>query len=87
MPRRPSLRPQAAPPAGPIPQMTAESARQAFLSWLEQERHAAANTVEAYGHALAGFLGFLTHHLGGEPDLSALATLRAADIRGWLANL
>ena len=87
MPRRPSLRPQAAPPAGPIPQMTAESARQAFLSWLEQERHAAANTVEAYGHALAGFLGFLTHHLGGEPDLSALATLRAADLRGGLANL
>ena len=61
--------------------------RSAFLDWLEQERHAAANTVEAYGHALAGFLGFLTRHLGGEPDLAALAALRAADIRAWLAAL
>lgn len=59
----------------------------AFLGWMEQERHAAANTVEAYGHALAGFVGFLTRHLGGEPDLAALAGLRAADIRGWLASL
>ncbi len=67
--------------------LTADAARVAFLSWLEQERHAAANTVEAYSHALAGFLGFLTGHLGAEPDLDALAKLRAADIRGWLALL
>ena len=67
--------------------MTAEAARTAFLDWMRQERHAAANTVEAYGHALAGFLGFLTRHLGGEPDLTALAALRAADIRAWLAAL
>jgi integrase/recombinase XerC len=73
--------------SGPIPALTGEAARTAFLGWLEQERHAAANTVEAYGHALAGFLGFLTNHLGGEPDLSALAELRAADIRAWLAGL
>jgi integrase/recombinase XerC len=67
--------------------MTADAARVAFLSWMEQERHAAPNTVEAYTHALAGFLGFLTRHLGGEPDLAALANLRAADIRAWLAAL
>ena len=67
--------------------MTADAARIAFIVWLEQERHAAVNTVEAYTHALAGFLGFLTRHLGGEPDLAALAALRAADIRAWLAAL
>ncbi|HEX4369197.1 MAG TPA: tyrosine recombinase XerC [Rhodopila sp.] len=67
--------------------MTADTARTAFLGWMQQERHAAANTVEAYGHAIAGFLGFLTRHLGGEPDLAALAALRAADIRAWLAAL
>jgi integrase/recombinase XerC len=67
--------------------MTADAARIAFLGWMEQERHAAANTVEAYTHATAGFLGFLTRHLGGEPDLAALAGLRAADIRAWLAAL
>lgn len=69
------------------PAATAEDARAAFLDWLRQERRAAANTVEAYGHALAGFLGFLTRHLGGEPDLAALAGLRAVDIRAWLASL
>jgi integrase/recombinase XerC len=67
--------------------MAGEAARTAFLDWMQQERHAAANTVEAYGHALAGFLGFLTNHLGGEPDLRALTALRAADIRAWLAAL
>ena len=67
--------------------MTAEEARRAFLDWLVQERRASTLTAEAYGTDLADFLGFLTHHLGGEPDLPALATLRQADIRAWLARL
>ncbi|MEA2739633.1 MAG: integrase/recombinase XerC [Acetobacteraceae bacterium] len=87
MPRRPARTTTAASSAGPIPALTGDAARVAFLGWLEHERHAAANTVEAYSHALAGFLGFLTRHLGGEPDLAALAGLRAADIRAWLAAL
>jgi integrase/recombinase XerC len=65
--------------------MTGEEARVAFLTWLGEERRASALTVEAYGADIAGFLGFLTGHLGREPDLSALAGLRQADIRGWLA--
>ena len=73
--------------ADEAPALSADAARVAFLLWLEQERHAAGNTTEAYGHALAGFLGFLTRHLGSEPDLRALAGLRAADVRGWLATL
>jgi integrase/recombinase XerC len=63
----------------------AEAARVAFLDWLGQERRASPLTVEAYGADLAAFLGFLTHHLGGEPDLAALAGLRLADFRAWLA--
>jgi integrase/recombinase XerC len=43
--------------------------------------------VEAYAHALDGFLGFLTHHLGQEPDLAALVGLRPADLRAWLTTL
>jgi integrase/recombinase XerC len=64
----------------------AEAARQEFLAWLAAERRAAPLTVEAYGADLASFLGFLTHHLGGEPDIAALAALRAADFRAWLAR-
>ena len=65
--------------------MLAEAARTAFLDWLGQERRASPLTVEAYGADLAAFLGFLTRHLGGEPDLAALAALRPADFRAWLA--
>ncbi|MDA8253333.1 MAG: tyrosine recombinase XerC [Rhodospirillales bacterium] len=65
--------------------MQAEAARQAFLAWLTDERRASPLTVAAYGADLADFLGFLTRHLGAEPDLAALAALRAADVRAWLA--
>ncbi|HTI82435.1 MAG TPA: tyrosine recombinase XerC [Acetobacteraceae bacterium] len=65
--------------------MRAEEARAAFLEWLGRERRAAPLTVEAYGADLAGFLGFLTQHLGGEPDLAALSALRPTDLRAWLA--
>jgi integrase/recombinase XerC len=66
--------------------MTGEAARQAFLDWLARERRAAVLTVETYGGCLAGFLGFLTNHLGAEPDLEQLRTLRLADLRAWLAH-
>jgi integrase/recombinase XerC len=65
--------------------VTGEQARLAWLDWLARERRASGNTREAYGADAAGFLGFLTHHLGGEPDLAALGGLRAADLRGFLA--
>ncbi len=65
--------------------MTGEEARREFLLWLGEERRASALTVEAYGTDIAQFLGFLTKHLGAEPDLAALAGLRAADFRAWLA--
>jgi integrase/recombinase XerC len=65
--------------------MTCGEARAAFLDWLSAERRASPRTVEAYGADLAAFLGFLTNHLGGEPDLASLSGLRATDIRAWLA--
>lgn len=67
--------------------MTGFEARAVFLQWLEQERRASPLTVEAYGTDLAGFLGFLTGHLGGEPDTTTLASLRPADFRAWLASM
>ncbi len=66
--------------------MTGEQARLAFLDWLARERRASALTCEAYAHDIAGFLGFLTGHLGVEPDLAALQALRQADLRAWLAH-
>jgi integrase/recombinase XerC len=65
---------------------TAEAARIDFLGWLATERRASPLTVTAYGADIAEFLGFLTLHLGAELDLAALAGLRAADLRAWLAH-
>jgi integrase/recombinase XerC len=63
----------------------AAAAGEEFLAWLAHERRASPLTVAAYGRDIAGFLGFLTIHLGGDPDLAALAGLRLADFRAWLA--
>ncbi|WP_203073087.1 tyrosine recombinase XerC [Falsiroseomonas ponticola] len=65
--------------------MEAPEAVAAWLRMLAQERRASAHTVEAYGADLALFVDFLTRHLGEVPDTTALATLRPADIRGFLA--
>ena len=67
--------------------MTGFECRESFLSWLALEKRASPLTVEAYGTDLASFLGFLTSHLGAEPDLSALVGVTQSDIRAWLASL
>src|SRR5258708_29964865 len=67
--------------------MTGVQARESFLSWMALEKRASPLTVEAYGTDLASFLGFLTGHLGHEPDLTSLAGVTEADIRAWLASL
>ena len=66
--------------------MLAIEARRLFLDWLTHERRASPLTVEAYGRDIGFFVEFLTGHIGGEPDLAALASLRAADLRAWLAH-
>ncbi len=65
---------------------SADAARAAWCAWLADERRAAPATLAAYGQDVAGFLGFLTRHLGAEPDLAALGALRLADFRAWLAE-
>ena len=66
--------------------MTGEAARAAFLTWLEAERRASPLTVAEYGRDIADYLGFLTGHLGGEPDLAALGAVTQGDVRAWLAD-
>jgi integrase/recombinase XerC len=66
--------------------MLATEARRLFIDWLTHERRASPLTVEAYGRDIASFLAFLAEHIGGEPDLPALAALRAADFLAWLAH-
>ncbi|MGH6957086.1 MAG: tyrosine recombinase XerC, partial [Caulobacteraceae bacterium] len=66
--------------------MTAREALAAFLDHLANERRASPRTAEAYQAAVLAYLAFLGRHLGGEPGLSDLANLSAADIRAFLAE-
>jgi integrase/recombinase XerC len=66
--------------------LSAEAGLDAYLAWLAEERRASPLTVDAYRRDVAGFLGFLAKHLGAAPDLAALAALRPADLRGFLAR-
>jgi len=63
----------------------ASVAQAEFVIWLLHERRGSPLTAEAYDRDVGRFLAFLAGHLGGEPDLAALAGLRLADLRGWLA--
>ncbi|WP_144186244.1 tyrosine recombinase XerC [Elioraea rosea] len=59
----------------------------AYLAWLAGQKRAAEATVVNYGRDVAGLLGFLTAHLGAEPDRAALGRVTQADLRAWLAHL
>jgi len=58
----------------------------AWQSWLMHEKRASPHTVAAYGRDLAGFLEFLTGHLGGVTSLDKLEVLAPADFRAFLAH-
>ena len=58
----------------------------AFLDHIGRERRLADNTVEAYGHDLTSFFGFLTEHLGEAVGIKIFRHLHASDIRAFLAK-
>lgn len=66
--------------------MTVEAAREAWRDWLKSERRLAGHTLVAYEHDVAMFLGFITTYLGAPPTLDALAKLKPAEFRAWLAE-
>ncbi|QHM92213.1 tyrosine recombinase XerC [Acetobacter pasteurianus] len=65
--------------------MTAEEAVQKFLEWMAVEKQASPLTIEAYQGDLARFLGFMTTHLDGLPDMIGLGLISLRDFRAWLA--
>lgn len=65
--------------------LPASDALALWLDHLAGERRASPKTSEAYGRDVAGFLGFLSQHLGEAVMLSGLDGLKAADFRAWLA--
>ncbi|WP_374655230.1 tyrosine recombinase XerC [Dongia sp.] len=56
-----------------------------WLSYLAQERRAAALTVEAYQRDVGDFLRFLSFYDGDAPNVARLGALSRSDIRAWLS--
>ena len=57
-----------------------------WLGTLTAVNGGSAATKEAYQRDVAGFLGFLTNHKGGDLGLAALDRLRITDMRAWMAH-
>ncbi len=57
-----------------------------WRSWLADERRASRHTIDGYCRDVAAFLAHLADHLGAEPSLAALAGLKPADFRSFLAR-
>ena len=64
---------------------SAEELQKNWHNWLSHERRASPNTLRAYGDDVSRFLGFQRGHLGGALNEKALATLKTADIRAFIA--
>ncbi len=65
--------------------MAPDELQKLWLSSLRHERRASPNTLRAYGDDVSRFLTFQRGHLGGALSEKALAKLRPADIRAFIA--
>ncbi len=63
--------------------------RAALAEWLagmKAVNGVSANTVEAYGRDVAGFLAFIGSHHGGAEGLGPLTRVNQSDMRAWMAH-
>ena len=56
-----------------------------FLNHKRALDAASAHTITAYAHDIAGFLDFMSRHLGGTFGINGLASLTQSDMRAWMA--
>jgi len=77
--------PRDSPPDARLFAVTPAAALRQWLVSLETVQRASPRTIEAYRRDVEGFLDFVSQHLGGPASLDDLSTLRAADLRGYLA--
>jgi len=57
-----------------------------WLDWLINQRRAADHTIDAYFRDVSGFIDFTSGHTANAVTIDALAALKAADFRAYLAQ-
>lgn len=70
--------------------MIAGEAADLLARWLDYRRGAgaaSAHTIDAYRRDVAGWLGFLTDHLGAPASRAAMAGVGPRDVRAWQSRL
>jgi integrase/recombinase XerC len=63
----------------------ASAALTAWLAYLRDERRASPRTLEAYARGVGVYLGFLDRHRGEALRVGELTTVKAAEVRAYLA--
>ncbi|MGN6210368.1 tyrosine recombinase XerC [Asticcacaulis sp.] len=67
--------------------MTLFDAQIAWVNWLKDQKRCSAHTLEAYGHALRGYLDHLGQSLRTDLTLEDVVAVSSGDIRSWMAHL
>jgi integrase/recombinase XerC len=67
--------------------LTLFDAQIAWVSWLKDQKRCSAHTLEAYAHALRGYLDHLSQSLRADLTLDDVVAVSSGDIRSWMAHL
>lgn len=70
----------------PVAGGPAQTALEAFIAYMAQERRASPRTLESYRHGVEAYLAFLGAHRGGALATEALAGVTPAEVRAFLAH-
>ncbi|WP_443748804.1 tyrosine recombinase XerC [Asticcacaulis solisilvae] len=66
---------------------TLADAQTAWFAWLKGQRRCSPRTLEAYGHALRGYISHIDGTVGGRATLDDVVKVGTNDLRGWMAHL
>jgi integrase/recombinase XerC len=72
--------------AGSLNSEPSFAALRAWLDWLRDERRASPKTLEAYDRCVGTYLRFLDRHRGETLSVSDLASVKAQELRAYLAS-
>ena len=71
----------------PRKNLTLFDAQLAWIGWLKDQKRCSPHTLEAYPHALRGYIEHLGHSLRTDLTLDDVVAVSSGDIRSWMAHL